>query len=235
VSRADLNEHTALLTSTVLSNGRREAFVIDGDVPEGINVHERNYAVVDASAAARASAYNQLGAMFTHAERWSLGMDAFEAALHVASTGDDARGEGCDALSFMAWTALRMNHKGVDFKGDDRAGATTRIFNSSMDSLFHEMLHDESVVAGGTVHLGAGHVPTRPDPVLLVSVSYETKTDETKTDETKTDETKTDETTDETKTDETKTDETTRRPARYFFYDDSAKCVRECSAQPSEP
>lgn len=205
-ARADLNERTALLTSKVLANGRREAFVIDGDAPEGINVHEKNYTVVDESARVRASAYNQLGYMFTHGERWAMGVEAFEAALTVASGDRDAaRGEGCDALAAMAWTALRMNHKGVEFKG---GGETTRIFNGAMDSLFHEVLHDESVVAGGTVQLGAGHVPVRDDPVLLVSIVYAP--------------------------DDAPTDVPTEH-TRYFFYDDSAKCVRECSAQPNEP
>ena len=224
-ARADLNERTALLPSKVLANGRREGFVIDGDAPEGINVHEKNYTVVDASARVRASAYNQLGYMFTHAERWAMGVEAFEAALTVASSDRDAaRGEGCDALAAMAWTALRMNHKGVEFKG---GGETTRIQRRHGQPVPRS--HSRRVRRRGR-HRPArsGTRPVRDDPVLLVSIVCAPA------------DAQTDAPADPHRRTRRRMHRRTRRrmrrtQVRGIFYDDSAKCVRECSAQPSEP
>ena len=75
--RRDLNEHTALLTSRILANGRREGFVIDGEDPAGINVHEQNYTVLDASAAAPRVGIHTARCCSSSANAGSLAMDAF--------------------------------------------------------------------------------------------------------------------------------------------------------------
>ena len=170
-ARPDLNGETAMLTSKVHANARREAFVLPaGDRvkrPEGINVKPQNFTVNTVERRGRASAWNELGSRFVNSQNYMNALDAFECALDVASKNpEECRVEGCDALSLMTWLALRMNKEGVEFQGKRR---TTDIVNAALRNIFAEVLHgvDETT---SKVQMGAGRIPSRPNPVLLLCI-----------------------------------------------------------------
>ena len=172
-SRADLNGETVLLTSKVLENGRHEAFVLFNDDrekrPEGINVFERNFTVNTTERRGRASGWNELGCRFVNTNNYTNGLDAFQCALDVASKdASECRIEGCDALCLMAWLGLRMNNEGVEFDGERKAA---QIVQFGLKNIFAEILENKEVVTEtATVDMGAGRIPTRDSPVLLLSV-----------------------------------------------------------------
>jgi hypothetical protein len=175
-SRADLNGETALLTSKVLESGRHEAFVLVNDErkkrPEGINIHEKNFTVNTIERRGRASGWNELGCRFVNTGNYTNGLDAFECALSVASTDtSECRIEGCDALCLMAWLGLRMNNDGVEFDGERKAA---QIVQFGLKNIFAEILENKDVVTDTTkVDMGAGRIPTRETPVLLLSIANE--------------------------------------------------------------
>lgn len=169
-SRADLNGASAMLTSKVLENGRHEAFVLrvgeHDKRPEGINVFPKNYTINTSARRNRASAWNELGTRFLNTNNYSNALDAYECALDVASADStECRVEGCDSLSLMAWMALRMNSEGVEFEGERRR--TTNIIQFSLRNIFAEVLVNTE---DSKTEMGAGNIPSRPDPVLLLSV-----------------------------------------------------------------
>lgn len=173
-SRADLNGASAMLTSKVLGNGRHEAFVLRAGEhdkrPEGINVFPKNYTVNTSARRNRASAWNELGTRFLNTNNYSNALDAYECALDVASAdATECRVEGCDSLSLMAWMALRMNSEGVEFQEERRR--TTDILQFSLRNIFAEVLDNKEVnTEDSKTEMGAGRIPSRPDPVLLLSV-----------------------------------------------------------------
>ena len=172
-SRNDLNGETALLTSRVLENGRHEAFVLwNGDRnkrPEGINILPRNFTLTTSDARGRASAWNELGCRFVNTGNYCNGLDAFECALDVASKDSvECRIEGCDALCLMAWLGLRVNNEGIDFKGERKAST---IVQFCLRNIFSEVLENKEIVPEpAKVDMGAGRIPSRDTPVLLLSV-----------------------------------------------------------------
>ena len=173
-SRADLNGETVLLTSKVLENGRHEAFVLFNDDrerrPEGINVFEKNFTVNTTERRGRASGWNELGCRFVNTNNYTNGLDAFQCALDVASKdSSECRIEGCDALCLMAWLGLRMNSEGVEFDGERKAA---QIVQFGLKNIFAEILENKEVVTEATkVDMGAGRIPTRDAPVLLLSIT----------------------------------------------------------------
>tara|TARA_B110001450_G_scaffold133674_1_gene125513 strand:- start:453 stop:1220 length:768 start_codon:yes stop_codon:yes gene_type:complete len=173
-SRADLNGQTALLTSKVLESGRHEAFVLFNDDrerrPEGINVLETNFTINTVERRGRASGWNELGCRFVNTNNYTNGLDAFQCALDIASKdSSECRIEGCDALCLMAWLGLRMNSEGVDFQGEHKAA---QIVQFGLKNIFAEILENKEVVAEtAKVDMGAGRIPTRETPVLLLSVT----------------------------------------------------------------
>lgn len=174
-SRSDLNGSTAMLTSKVLNNGRHEAFVLLEDrgtaPPEGINVFETNFTVNTSDARGRASAWNELGSRFVALEKFTNALDAFECALGVASAEpSECRIEGCDALALMVWMGLRMNNQGIDFEGKRSVSSMVEF---GLKNIFAEVLENESVVPDPSkINLGAGRIPAREYPVLLLSVPH---------------------------------------------------------------
>lgn len=178
-SRADLNGETALLTSKVLENGRHEAFVlVNGDRekrPEGINIHDKNFTVNTTERRGRASGWNELGCRFVNTANYTNGLDAFQCALDVASKdSSECRIEGCDALCLMAWLGLRMNNDGVEFEGERKAA---QIVQFGLKNIFAEILENKEVVTETTkVDMGAGRIPSRDSPVLLLSLAKDAET-----------------------------------------------------------
>lgn len=172
--RTELNGEAALLTSKVLENGRHEAFVFwtndeDKKRPEGINVHDKNFTVVTTERRDRANAWNKLGNQFANSGNYSNGIDAFQCALDVASKqSDECRVEGCDALSLMVWLGLRMNNEGKEFEGERTA---SKIVKFGLNNLFAEVLQSTDIVTESSdVNMGAGRIPSRDTPVLLLHV-----------------------------------------------------------------
>jgi hypothetical protein len=178
-SRADLNGETVLLTSKVLENGRHEAFVLFNDArekrPEGINIHEKNFTVNTTERRGRASGWNELGCRFVNTGNYTNGLDAFQCALDVASKDpSECRIEGCDALCLMAWLGLRMNNEGVEFEGERTAA---QIVQFGLKNIFAEVLENKEVVTETTkVDMGAGRIPSRESPVLLLSLANDGET-----------------------------------------------------------
>tara|TARA_B110001450_G_scaffold126537_1_gene119148 strand:+ start:17745 stop:18509 length:765 start_codon:yes stop_codon:yes gene_type:complete len=176
-SRPDLNGKTALLTSKVLDSGRHEAFVLLTNAsesrPEGINVFEKNFTINTVERQGRASAWNELGCRFMHTGNYTNGLDAFECALEIASTNtSECRIEGCDALCLMVWLGLRMNSEGIEFKGERTAA---QIVKFGLRNIFAEVLENKNVVTEtAKVDMGAGRIPSRDSPVLLLSIVEET-------------------------------------------------------------
>ena len=174
-SRTDLNDQVALLTSKVLDSGRQEAFVLLDDNsnrrPEGINVFEKNFAVVADDAPERASAWNELGTRFLNTGNHVNALDAFECGLAVASDNTETcRIEGCDSLCLMAWLGLRMNNEGLEFEGRGER-TTSSLVDFSLKHIFSEVLESDAVVhETSKVNMGAGRVPAREHPVLMLSV-----------------------------------------------------------------
>lgn len=170
--RDDLNGETALLTSKVLENGRHQAIVLKDDAkPEIIYVFPDNYTVSATDARARASAWNELASQFIRASNYTNGLDAVECALRIASVdASECRIEGCDALALMAWLGLRMSNEGVEFEqGERKAGDLVQF---SLENIFSEIIHNKDVVTESTsVQMGAGRIPSRNDPVLLLSLT----------------------------------------------------------------
>ena len=171
-ARTDLNGETAMLTSKVLDSGRHEAFVLWNDDrtrrPEGINVLPAKFTVNTTDRRGRASAWNELGSRFVHTGNHANALDAFECALEVASKeSDECRVEGCDALALMAWLGLRMNSEGIEFEGERTAAEIVRF---GLRNIFMEVL-ENAVAESSTVNMGAGRIPSRPHPVLLLSVT----------------------------------------------------------------
>lgn len=175
-SRSDLNGETALLTSKVLESGRHEAFVLLNDDrekrPEGINVHDKNFSVNTTERRGRASAWNELGCRFVNTGNYANGLDALQCALDVASKdSSECRIEGCDALCLMVWLGLRMNNEGVEFNGERKAA---HVVQFGLNNIFAEILENKEVVTEtATVDMGAGRIPTREAPVLLLSIKEE--------------------------------------------------------------
>lgn len=173
-TRADLNGETVLLTSKVLENGRHEAFVLFNDDrgkrPEGINVLEKNFTVNTTERRGRASGWNELGCRFVNTGNYTNGLDAFQCALDVASKdSSECRIEGCDALCLMVWLGLRMNNEGVEFDGERKA---VQLVQFGLKNIFAEILENKEVVTETTkVDMGAGRIPTRDSPVLLLSIA----------------------------------------------------------------
>jgi len=173
-TRTDLNGETGLLTSQVLENGRHEAFVLFNDDrekrPEGINIYGRNFTVNTSECRGRASGWNELGCRFVNTGNYTNGLDAFQCALDVASNDSlECRIEGCDALCLMAWLGLRMNNEGVEFDGERKAA---EIVQFGLKNIFAEILEKKEVVKETTkVEMGAGRIPSRESPVLLLSIA----------------------------------------------------------------
>jgi len=173
-SRADLNGETALLTSKVLENGRHEAFVLlNGDRekrPDGINIHDKNFTVNTTERRGRASGWNELGCRFVNTGNYTNGLDAFQCALDVASKdSSECRIEGCDSLCLMVWLGLRMNSDGVEFDGERKAA---QIVQFGLKNIFAEILENREVVTETSkVDMGAGRIPSRESPVLLLSIA----------------------------------------------------------------
>jgi hypothetical protein len=104
-----------------------------------------------------------------HTSNYTNGIDAFECALDVASKEPiQCRIEGCDALCLMAWLGLRMNNEGVEFEGDR---TTVKIVQFCLRNIFSEVLENTNVISESSiVEMGAGRIPSRKVPVLLLSV-----------------------------------------------------------------
>ena len=62
-----------------------------------------------------------------------------------------------------------MNSEGVEFQ--EKGRRTADIMNFSLRNIFAEVLDNKEVnTDDSTTELGAGRIPSRPDPVLLLSV-----------------------------------------------------------------